>query len=266
MPLLHFAFGSFHRSENHEQQLGSFVEHILAPRKLRASICPEFMPMFNDPNALVAVKESARPAEDHLISFDQFVPAPPVSLLPCDVWMVSFVDISLSKLRAWMPSNHYGRLGLAFKKEFQRRYKVRRVSYYQYPNLAKDTLVIAFNRAMMESNESEKERLFNDLVRFRKPSRLWPEFNDQFAPLRLTAQLGGGVAIKKLTYSRYEVGYNFQCEQEARWVTTEHDRDMKFEESDVLAIIAPDGRTRDLIERALKRHWAVQPAVLEYPK
>ena len=265
MPLLHFAFGGHHRSGNHDKQIEEFVQHILRPRKLRAFICPEFMPLLNNPNALVGAKSSARPDGNYLITFDEFVPAPPVSLLPCDVWMVSFVNIALSKLSGWAPSGHYGHLGIAFKNDFQRKYKVRPVSYYQYPCWDKDPLVIAFNQVVMGNNEAEKERLFNDLVRFRKPARLWPEFNEQFATLRLTAQIGGGVEIDKITYSRYEVGYDFQSEYEARWVTKEHHTDMPFRESDVLAIVVPDVRAKRLIEDALSKHWAVAPPVMKYP-
>lgn len=266
MPLIHLAFGSHHRAGEIDQQVRAFVEHILLPRKLRSFVCPEFMPIINNPNALVANPNSARAIGDSGITFDEWVPAPPIGLLPNDVWMVSFVNIPFNKLRDWKPSRHYGRLGLAFRDEFRRRNQVRRVNYYQYPDLAKDPLVIALNRAISANNAGERERLSKLVVELRKPARLWREINDLFAVLKLTSRPTDGVAIEKLTYSRYEVGYDFEAEQESRLVTTEQHRDIAFAESEVLAIVVPDARVKAEIEYALIEHWEKMPTVVEYPR
>lgn len=41
MPLIHFAFGKLFRSGDEQDQLDSFIEHILLPKTLMASECKE---------------------------------------------------------------------------------------------------------------------------------------------------------------------------------------------------------------------------------
>lgn len=209
---------------------------------------------------MVADPDSARAMENGGVTFDKWVPAPPVGLLPVDVWMISFVNIPLSKLRHWQGLSHYGRLGIAFTDEFVRRIGIRRVHYYQYPNLERDPLVVRLNQAAFDT--VEREELLHEVISYRKPARLWAEINGLFAAMRLTAVGGGDVEIEKLTYSRYEVGYNFEAESEARKVMLEHERDLPFRESDVLRVIAPDKATARAIEAFLKEQWKKPPAVI----
>ena len=174
--------------------------------------------------------------------------------------MISFVNIPLKKLRRWPGLDHYGRLGIAFTDDFTRRVGIRRVHYYQYPNLARDPLVIRLNQT--PHGTAEHELLASEVVKYRKPACLWAEINGLFAAMRLTTVGGGGVEIEKLTYSRYEVGYNFEAESEARKVMSENERDLPFFESDVLGVIAPDKATARTIETFLKEHWKASPPVV----
>jgi hypothetical protein len=265
MALCHFAFGSLHRAGKLDRQVDSFLEKILIPKKLRSFVCPEFLPVINNPNTLWAKPDSATAIQGNGVTFDEWVPAPPVALLPNDVWMISFVDVPLRKLHSWKPSGHYGRLGVAFTDKFRQRVGVRRVGYYQYPNLLKDPLVISLNRAISDNNVTERDRLSRQVVHYRKPARLWPEINTLFATLKLTADQRGLTEIEKMTYSRYEEGYDFQVELEARIVTSDHNRDVSFAESEVLLIIVPDHPTKMRIEAELSRVWANVPKVIEYP-
>lgn len=265
MPLCHFAFGSLHRAGNHTEQTASFLEHILLPKTLRSFVCPEFMPIINNPNSLVANPDSARAIDGGGVTFGEWVPAPPVGLLPNDVWMISFVDRPLRKLRSWAPSKHYGKLGIAFTDKFRQRTSAQRVAYYQYPNLARDPLVIELNRAISKNDAKERERLARLVVERRKPAKLWPEINGLFAVLKLTAKENGLTAIDKLTYSRYEEGYDFEVEQEARIVTTEQNRDVPFSEAEVLSIIVPNVEIRSRIESELAHSWSKMPPIIEFP-
>jgi hypothetical protein len=260
MPITHFAFGSHHRAGDHQKQIASFLEHILEPRALRAFVCPEFQPVLNNPRAQWAVPASARATKDGAVTFDQWVSSPRVALLPVDVWMVSFVDLPFSKLKRWSGAAHYGRLGLAFTSDFVRKANIRPVHYYQYPNLARDPAVLALDAAI-KGRSPTMQNLADDLVRYRKPARLWPEINSLFAMLKIT-EGETSTEIEQLTYSRYDVGYNFEVEHEARKILSEDNRELPFEEADVLAVIVPDPTSQQIVQDFLHRAWTTQPSVM----
>ncbi len=263
MPTMHFAFGGLHRKGDLSAQVEAFKTHILSPKTLRAFICPEFHPIITSPHALVAHPDATRAIGGGGVALGGFVPAPPVMLLPIDVWMISFVTIQFTKLNRWPGLSHYGRLGLAFTDDFVRRQGIRRVHYYQYPNLARDPLVIKLNQTPHGSVEHDK--LASEVIEYRKPARLWSEINGLFAAMRLTADGDGGVDIEKLTYSRYDVGYDFEAESEARKVMSENQRDLSFAESDVVRVIAPDAVMAEALGLFLKNHWTKPPPVLVVP-
>lgn len=267
MPICHFAVGSLHRAGKHYEQAEAFLSNILLPKKLRSFMCPEFMPILNNPNALTADPDSARVVVGGGVTFDRWVPSPPVSLLPNDVWMICFVDIPLKKLRHWTPANHYGRLGVAFTDKFRVRADVQRVTYYdQYANLARDSLVLRLHRAIQIQDRQEMERLRRLVVERRKPAQLWSELNGLFAILHIATGVDSQTICEKLTYSRYPEGYDFTVEQEARIITTEAERDVHFDESEVLAIIAPDRDTQAMVQARLGQAWSVMPQVIVFPR
>jgi len=266
MPLCHFAFGSLHRAGKHDEQTEAFLSNILLPKRLRSFVCPEFMPVLNNPKALTADPDSARVIEGGGVTFDKWVPSPPVGLLPNDVWMISFVDVPLKKLRHWAPAEQYGKLGVAFTDKFRARTHAQRVAYYdQYANLARDPMVLRLHRAIQTQDKAEMERLRHLVVERRKPARLWPELNGLFSMLRITKGADAQATLEKITYSRYPEGYDFTVEQEARIVTTEGDRDIYFDESEVLTVIAPDEATKELVRTRLDGHWSATPQFHLFP-
>lgn len=187
MPLCHFAFGSLHRAGKYGEQAKAFLDNLLLPKRLRSFICPEFMPVLNSTNGFVADPDSARVIDGGGVTFDRYMPSPPVSLLPNDVWMISFVDVPLKKLNHWIPSEHYGKLGIAFTNKFRARNHVQRVAYYdKYANLARDPMVVRLHAAIQAQDEAEIERLHHLVVEQRKPARLWPEINGQFSMLKIS--------------------------------------------------------------------------------
>lgn len=266
MPLCHFAFGSLHRAGKYEEQIKEFLNNILLPKRLRSFVCPEFMPVLNSPDALMGDPDSARVVEGGCVTFDRWVPSPPVGLLPNDVWMISFVDVPLKKLRRWEPAEHYGKLGIAFTDKFRARTHALRVTYYnQYDNLALDPMVLQLDKAIQAQDKAEMERLQHLVVERRKPARLWPELNGLFAMLKITMGSDTQATFEKITYSRYPQGYDFTMEQEARIVTGEGDRDVHFDESEVLTVIVPDEATKKLVKAQLDRHWKTPPQFLVFP-
>ena len=264
LPLIHFAFSSHHRSGRHDLQVAALIEHILSTRRLRASVCPEFLPLISAPGAMVPTAKAASSKGDGIVLFDKpemFVPAPPVRLLPESVWMICFVNVAFNKLRSWPASDHYGSLGIAFTDAFSRRAGIRRVAYYQYPNLARDPLVIRLNQAHA-GGTADIEHLTQEVVHYRKPARLWAGFNDLITALTLTREGDGSVKVEKPTYSRYQIGYDFEAEREARKVMSENSPDLEFLESEVLALIAPDQAAADAIDAFLREAWATPPIVM----
>jgi hypothetical protein len=206
----------------------------------------------------------AKVMEDGGVTLTKWVPAPPVALLPVDVWMISFVHIPFNKLKSWSGSAHYGCLGIAFTASFERRVGIKRVHYYQYPTLEKDPAVIAYNNAV-SAKDPNIQNIADGLSGYRKPARLWPEINGLFAMLKVSGG-PGGTSVEKLTYSRYEINYSFEAEQEARKVMAEQARDLPFEETDVLAIIVPDENARKTVNSFLSNEWKACPNVLVYPQ
>jgi len=264
MPVMHFAFGGLHRAGKNQEQLDMFFEHILRPKQLKSFICPEFVPLLNSPNAKIADPDSAYATSDGGVSFSKWVPSPPVSLLPNDIPMISFVDIPFNKLGTWSPADHYGKLGIAFTNLFKSNNSIQRVYYYALPQLEKDELVIKLDRAIKEQNNELKESLWRKILHYRKPAVLWEEINELFAVLKLSAQ-PEGINIDKITYSRYEVGYNFECEKESRIVTESEGDLIKFTENEVLAVIVPNEESKNYIEDKLENSWKKIPKILVYP-
>jgi abortive phage resistance protein AbiGi (putative antitoxin) len=275
MPLIHFSFGSLHRSGEHSEQVEKFLSDILLPKRLKSFGCLEFQPIINNPNAKMANPNSVVPTGDGGVTFAQWIKPPPVSLLQQEVYMICFADIPFKKLKAWSPNEHYGKLGIAFTNKFRKRNNVRNVSYYQYPDLSRDNLVIELNKKFNEQmlkplKDQEKiadSNLFEEVVMYRKPAKLWREINDLFAPLKITKTSTIEVEIEKLTYSRYEIEYDFQVESEARLITSkeEDNRLISFDELDVVAVIAPDEKSKHIIETELKNNWEKPCEVILYP-
>jgi hypothetical protein len=265
MPLMHFAFGSLHREGKIKEQLEQFVEKILLPKTLRSFICPEFVPIINSPNAKWGDPDSAFQTEDGGVSFSKWVKSPPVGLLPCDVPMISFVDIPYKKMKTWEPSEHYGKLGLSFKNGFKISNNVKKVSYYALPALEKDPLVVKLNKAINESDENTKNDLWKQVLHYRKPSILWEEFNGLFAPLRISND-PSGVDIKKITYSRYDVGYKFESEQESRIVTENEGDLIRFSTDDILSVIVPDESSKNYLRNLPDIDWLKSVDIKVYPR
>ena len=79
--------------------------------------------------------------------------------------------------------------------------------------------------------------------------------------MTLTREPDGSVTVEKRTYSRYEIGYDFEAEREARKVMSESNRDLEFLESDVLGVVTPDQGTADTLNAFLSKAWTKPPTV-----
>ena len=139
------------------------------------------------------------------------------------------------------------------------------ISSYMQSGLDKDPLVLKLHKAIEDKDQQEIDRLSHLVVARRKPARLWPELNGLFAALQIEVSADGQTMCKPLTYSRYSEGNDFTQEQEARIVTTEANRDVYFNESEVLAVITPDQATQEMVRTSLERSWSAVPKVMVFP-
>jgi len=262
MALLHFAFGDFARKKQLPQQADEFCSKILLKKQLRGSLCPEFIPLINHPNALWAKSESAVLTTEGAITFSDWTNSPPVSLLPQDIWMICFADLPLNKLAGWPHVEHYGKLAIVFSNRFRSRINARQVFYYHLRDLVKDPKVISYNQALKENISAAKLR--DELLAYRKPAILWPEFRRLFGVISLRHD-ENRASIEHITYSRYRDGYVFSTEAEARVITSSTNPYIQFEESDVLQIITPSSESQNQIQKFLNENWVNKPPVLLYP-
>jgi hypothetical protein len=262
MALIHFAFGNLAGQGKYTEQADAFCEKILGHRRLKASLCPEFLPILNNLNAQWAIPDSAQATQNGGVEFQEWTNSPPVSLLPQNIWMLCFTDLSLSKLSQWPHTKHYGKLAIVFTNDFRARVNARQVSYYQLHNLSKDPKVIAYNQAIKKNHKVEE--LANELLAYRKPAKLWPEFRKLFG---VTALHHGpnGITINPMPYSRYEDGYVFSTEAEARVLATPINPYIQFDESDVFQILAPSLHAQHQIQSFLKENWVKKPPVFLFP-
>ena len=264
MPNIHFVFGSDYRSGKLARQVENFIELILKTRQLKASICPEFLPLPGCRGGKLLAPNPESVTEDGAVFFKEVGETAPVILLKEDVWLLSFVCIPFKKLSHWAPSDHYGKLGIAFSDRFSRRAQIRHVSYYELHGLERDPLVVKHNQARFNNDGATTQRLHDQLVAYRKPARLWPEFQNLYAIFRLT-RTDDGVDVSKITYDRYPTGYDFRQERETRILLTEESQYLNFKETDVLKIIVPDTEIKKTVEKFLVANWQVQPEVIVYP-
>ncbi|MBP9100816.1 MAG: hypothetical protein KBF68_05445 [Nitrosomonas sp.] len=265
MPLCHFAFGGLHREGNFSKQVDEFFEKILLPKQLKASPCIEFMPVLQSTSSYTGDPNSVR-VIDGGITFDRWERTLPVGLLPNDVHMVSFVDIPLSKLRTWAPSEHYGKLGVVFTDKFRKNKNVYRVYYYpDFISLAHDPKVIRLDASIKRQDHRAIEELSRDVIQKRKPAKLWPEINNAFAAVKVGIDEAGRTMFEKETYSRYPEGYDFTIEQEARIATHAEATPIEFSEADVLKIIAPTEQIKSRLATLLSGSWQSVPEIILYP-
>jgi hypothetical protein len=261
MALLHFAFGGLAREEKIADQVTQTCNLILGPRKLRGGECPEFLPVLNNPGAKWGVPQSAKVLPNGGVTFTEYVPAQPVGLLPCDTWMLCFTGLPLNKLASWPCQAHYGQLAIAFSKEFKNRNGIRNVQYYELDRLAKDPKVIAYN----EAAGTEKVQEFADeLLTYRKPRLLWPEFRELYGMLKISSGSDGTIC-ELITYDRYPDGYDFSVEAEARTLVDKADPYISFNEDDVIKILVPTSEAKEAISKFLRTNWSKIPEVALFP-
>ncbi|NQV18670.1 MAG: hypothetical protein HQ534_09030 [Armatimonadetes bacterium] len=268
---VHFAFSSL--KDDPEGQINSLEEFILEPKALRFRKNPEFIPVFRphitprfkgkkvihiepkrvrntDYGADVNLwEESKRSTYD--ISFHRE-----------NIGMVCFIKISIKQLKSSPHSDHYGRLGLVFRKKFLIKKGIRLVQYYQEESLYNDTTVLEWNHKfayrpnLSPEDNKRKRELEIQILAFRKPSKLFNSFSES----RSIVISQNKVEIKD-AYDRYNIGYDFQKENEWR-ITQQNNEYIEFSERDLQIVIAPDINSKNELKGYFKRKWTIKPIIL----
>lgn len=258
MALVHFAFGAYAREGKIDRQVEMTCEHILGKRTLKGAKCPEFLPILTNKGAVMGAPKSFSALGNGGVSPMQWVPSPPVMLMPDDAWMISFTDLPVKKLPNWPCIEYYGELAIIFSNEFRKRVGARRVEYYELSRLPYDKLVIKLNDSIKDGKLDRN--LSTKCLNFRKPRVLWSEFKELFGVVEV--KFGQGEAsVAVHTYDRYPVGYQFEKEREVRVVMRPDDLFLPFEETDVVGIIAPNEDSAIHIRSFCKNNWSVVPDV-----
>jgi len=239
-----------------------FIANILDPMELRASQCPEFIPVLQ-PIGVTLLRPSTAATQANSTTLALVPQNVPVIMLREDVWMISFVNIALNKLSNWKPIDHYGRLGLAFTDQFRERVRARLVNYYEYDSLNNDPLTLT------HEDVTFLRRHEDPLVRerhlyFRKPAKMTPQFREATIHVRIKMENGVPHAIAS-TYDRYEIGYEFSQEREARVVKTGEAPSERFTVQDILCLIAPDEERATALKNYVRVRWGGGVAVRVAP-
>lgn len=276
---IHFAFAGL--KNDITAQTEDVINKILEPKRLKFSINPEFIPVFQ-PHLHPKFKgkkvgqialESFRPTGDavgaSLADLKFVTPESDIHFLPYEMHMICFIKIPLKQLSRSIHSYEYGKAGIVLKDDFLKRIGIKAVQYYEEGSLFSDPLVVEWNlKFAYKSNLSsierkEKRELETQVLAFRKPATLFRSF--------LESRL---LAIKNIVpqinieifdaYARYPIGYNFREEMEWRIVSYTEEF-LPFSESDLFMVIVPDEKCGSVLNQYFKKNWKIIPLIEMFP-
>jgi hypothetical protein len=269
---VHFAFGALRHERTSDEQSHNVIEHILRPRRLKASPCWEFIPAFNphfgNPAAR-AIRWDSWKRTDYGAAASppdlKLVPMAPITYCHVNVNMISFISISFRKLKSSSHPHEYGGFGLVFADRFLKSRGIKRVRYYTEDSVWQDPLVREWNDGHGGSlSDARRRELEKEIVRYRKPATLFPAFRASNG-IKLSASPNGTTLIEHYTYDRYEEGYEFRKENEYRIVLDNGTEYLDFCETDLAKVITPDERARVETLHYLQSMWEKVPPVVVFP-
>lgn len=271
---IHFAFGELTKQDKIEEQTDSIIELILKKKRLKASKCKEFIPIFPNPNSKPLPLKQFRGVEGRRdlavanVDKDNRSNRNLVNYLPEDVPMISFIKISYNSLRKSRHAEQYGKLGIVLTNDFLVNNGIRRVHYYTEESLYRDQLILKLNTEIINSRFSGgktfemPEEIKREITSFRKPASLFPSF--KYSVTHIINFASEGVTTDIFTYNRYPEGYDFRSENEYRIIFDAIEY-LYFHEDDVYMVITPDFNTKERIKTFLSQNWKRQPLVEEFP-
>ena len=260
---IHFALGD--DKDDVVKQSNKVISLILDPKRLKATNCPEFLPVFTDKNDSgfdIDIEQTASLNKPMLSDGDMLVQSSrsdiPIIYLPEMVHMICFISIPFKKISKSSHTQHYGRLGLVFTDDFIKRINAKKVVYYTESNIKNDNLIADFNRLKKEGKLVPDE-LEEQILYYRKPASLFEAFKT--SAINEIKKVGNEISIEKWSYKGYPDGYNFENENEFRAVVPMRQEYMEFKESDLLMILVPCEETKIKFEDFITKKWNCMPKI-----
>jgi len=277
---VHFAFSSL--KSDPDKQLMAVISSILEARRLKYSVNPEFIPVFQThihprfkgQEVAHIPLESFKPSKDGAVAdindFRSIKPANDLHFLPYEMHMLCFIRIPFTQLRKSPHPTEYGRFGLVLSDQFLRKKGIAAVRYYEETSLFADPLVVGWNLKfgykpnLSPSEIKEKDEMKGQILAFRKPATLFESFRESRA-LAMARTPEGQTSLRIVdAYDRYPIGYDFREEKEWRIISQAEDF-LSFAENDLFMIVVPDERCASELEQYFKDNWKVTPEIRIFP-
>jgi len=278
---IHFAFSSL--KDAPDKQLEAVISNILETKRLKYSVNPEFIPVFQ-PHLLPRFKgqevahiplESFKPSKDggvaNMNNFRSINPANDLYFLPHEIHMLCFIKIPFKQLSKSPHPLEYGQFGLVLSDQFLKKNRIAAVQYYEESSLFADPLVVGWNLKfgykpnLSPSEIKDKRGMERQILAFRKPATLFESFRD--SRLLAVTKLSEGQTNLQIVdaYERYPIGYDFREEKEWR-IFSQADNFLSFTENDLFMVIVPDERCKLNLERYFRNNWKDVPEIRVFPK
>jgi hypothetical protein len=268
---IHFAFGTLGKQDKTEEQTDKVIELILKEKRLKASKCTEFIPVFPDPNSKPIPLKPFRKVEGRndlvvaSIGTDNPPSNNPVHYLPEDVPMISFIKTAFNQLKHSKHSEEYGKYGIVFTKGFLNSNGIRPVRYYTEESLFSDPLILRWENDVKQNKLSanETQMLKREITSYGKPATLFNSFMYSVSHI-IHFNRAEGTTTGFFTYDRYPAGYDFRNESEYR-IIFDDIQYLCFNESDLFMVITPDLEGKERVKLFLKQNWSKQPKIEVFP-
>jgi len=271
---IHFAFGSLAKQGKVFEQTENFINLILKEKRLLVSKCQEFIPAFpvkgakRIPNEMFKVTgNGVASATFHPQQDPNWLKNLPddtrISYLPVNVSMICFIQIPFTQLASSNHATEYGQLGIVLTNHFLRQKSIKQVYYYTETSIWQDESVIKWNYGRGKLPLSEKRKLEEEIVNYRKPAYLFPDLKETMMKLSTVENNTNLECVPK--YVRYPVDYDFTKESEFRITFSNEEQYLQFDEKDIFMIIVPDASARSQISSFLKTNYSSYPKVELYP-
>ena len=262
---IHFTFSELAKQGQIEEQANCVIEKILKEKRLKASECPEFVPLFPDTRGVRITYGEPRVSGDTVVlPITNEVPERNITYLPCDVKMLCFIKTSFSQLSTSPHSQQYGKFGIALTDNFLRGKGIKPVEYYSEKSVWTNPLIKKWNYYARNHLYPEKHKeLQDEIVNYRKPATLFPSFR-KLTTIQIN-RTADELTARRYTYNRYPEGYDFRKEKEWRIIFNKGKDYLYFDEGDLFMVITPDSKVKRKIETFLSQNWNKQPRIEEFP-
>lgn len=262
---IHFTFGQLAKAGEVNKQFSGFAEKIITPKRLKVSVCQEFIPIPNESSGNKVQLDITKGVIEEVafkLNTEHTTSLPTVFYLPEDVPMICFIKCPFKKLKNHSHKDEYGKLGIVFTEDFYKKNKLKRVFYYDENSVKNNHLIKKYQQN--DLSVLERQKLSKEITAYRKPKKLTENFlKSAVARINISEN---GRSLSFYTYDRYPIGYNFTSESEYRIAFDPEVNFLHFKENDVFMIIVPSQEIQEKLIKFLRENWAVIPQIKVYPE